>query len=188
MDENETFELSDDDLELLDNITLSDNEEVKEIDVSNELTEEKVEEKPTVSEASSKIERTKTGKVKRKVSEETRQRLRAQLAKGRAKSLENRRKNKKLKEIKRSKDLDEQDKILLEELQSRKSNKELKDEIANLKKQLEGKSIPEKEIIIPPKPEKKKTGPTPETAILKQQKKISSHLPLGFSLAQLRSL
>ena len=45
MDENETFELSDDDLELLDNITLSDNEEVKEIDVSNELTEEKVEEK-----------------------------------------------------------------------------------------------------------------------------------------------
>ena len=84
----------------------------------------------------SKIQRTKTGRIKKKASPRTKERLRNQLAKGRAKSLEIRRRNKKLKEVSKRKKIDAEDEILLKELQERKSNQELQEEINLLRNQL----------------------------------------------------
>ena len=57
------------------------------------------------------VQRTKTGRIKKKASPRTKERLRKQLAAGRAKSLEIRRRNKKLKEVSKRKKLDEEDQV-----------------------------------------------------------------------------
>jgi len=126
------------------------------------------------------VKRTKTGRIKKKASPKTRERLRKQLAAGRAKSLEIRRRNKKLKELDKRKKLDEEDKVLLEELQDRKTNQELRDEIKRLREGMKTKE-PQAKIELPPKPQKSQT-----VAITKEelppvvQRRIKSHLPGNF--------
>lgn len=134
----------------------------------------------------SKVKRTKTGRVRKKASPRTAERLRAQLAKGRAKSLEIRRRNKKLKELDKRKKIDEEDMKLLEELQDRKTNSELQNEIKLLKEQLKKDKVPEKDLELPKKPAPQKTGP--KQIIETPTPKIKSMLPNGFSLKQLRGL
>tara|TARA_R110002124_G_scaffold144525_3_gene309626 strand:+ start:301 stop:876 length:576 start_codon:yes stop_codon:yes gene_type:complete len=139
----------------------------------------------------SKIQRTKTGRIKKKASPRTKERLRNQLAKGRAKSLEIRRRNKKLKEVSKRKKIDAEDEILLKELQERKSNQELQEEINLLRNQLKNGKVPEKELKLPPKPApeprgNKPSAPAPITA--QPVKNIKSLLPGGFTLSELRGL
>jgi len=102
------------------------------------------------------VQRTKTGRIKKKASPRTKERLRKQLAAGRAKSLEIRRRNKKLKEVSKRKKLDEEDQVLLEELQDRKTNQELRDEIKKLRESMKSNKEPLSTIkeseILPPKP------------------------------------
>lgn len=140
----------------------------------------------------SKIQRTKTGRIKKKASPRTKERLRNQLAKGREKSLEIRRRNKKLKEVSKRKKIDAEDEILLKELQERKSNQELQEEINLLRNQLKNGKVPEKELKLPPKPApeprgNKPSAPAPITAA-QPVKNIKSLLPGGFTLSQLRGL
>ncbi len=59
-------------------------------------------------------------KKKRVLSEERKAQLREQLAKGRAKSAENRRKNKMVKEIAKKKKVEERDRIILEDIEQKK--------------------------------------------------------------------
>lgn len=125
------------------------------------------------------VKRTKTGRIKKKASPKTRERLRKQLAAGRAKSLEIRRRNKKLKELDKRKKLDEEDKVLLEELQDRKTNQELRDEIKRLREGMKTKE-PEAKIELPPKPQKSQTvAVTKEQLPPVVQRRIKSHLPNG---------
>ena len=140
-----------------------------------------------VPEEPSKIARTKTGRIKKKASPRTRERLKAQLAKGRAKSLEIRRRNKKLKDITKRKKIDEEDEFLLKELQERKSNHELQEEIRILRDQLKAGKVPAKDLELPPKPKKQTAAPV-EQKPPQPERKIKSMLPGGFSLKQLRGL
>ena len=144
----------------------------------------------TVAEEPSKIARTKTGRIKKKASPRTRERLKAQLAKGRAKSLEIRRRNKKLKDITKRKKIDEEDEFLLKELQERKSNHELQEEIRILRDQLKAGKVPAKDLELPPKPKKQTAAPIAQQPQQPPQpeRKIKSMLPGGFSLKQLRGL
>ena len=142
-----------------------------------------------VAEEPSKIERTKTGRIKKKASPRTKERLRAQLAKGRAKSLEIRRRNKKLKEITKRKKVDEEDEFLLKELQDRKNNQELQEEIKILREQLKAGKVPAKDLELPPKPKKQAAAAAAAPVIAPQPvRNIKSMLPGGFSLAELRGL
>lgn len=126
------------------------------------------------------VKRTKTGRIKKKASPKTRERLRKQLAAGRAKSLEIRRRNKKLKEVSKRKKLDEEDKVLLEELQDRKTNQELRDEIKRLREGIKTKE-PEAKVELPPKPQKNQTvAVTKEQLPPVVQRRIKSHLPGNF--------
>ena len=127
------------------------------------------------------IKRTKTGRIKKKASPKTRERLRKQLAAGRAKSLEIRRRNKKLKELDKRKKLDEEDKRLLEELQERKTNQELRDEIKRLKESMKTKEPEAKQSMeLPPKPQKSQSvAVTKEELPPVVQRRIKSHLPYG---------
>ena len=161
---------------------MSDNETFESAAVSSEESAPEPEPEP-VAEEPSKIERTKTGRIKKKASPRTKERLRAQLAKGRAKSLEIRRRNKKLKEITKRKKVDEEDEFLLKELQDRKNNQELQEEIKILREQLKAGKVPAKDLELPPKP-KKQSPPAPPQPV----RNIKSMLPGGFSLAQLRGL
>ena len=152
---------------------------------------EEVEPEPVPEPEPSKIQRTKTGRIKKKASPRTKERLRNQLAKGRAKSLEIRRRNKKLREVSKRKKIDAEDEILLKELQERKSNQELQEEINLLRNQLKNGKVPEKELKLPPKPApeprgNKPSAPAPITA--QPVKNIKSLLPGGFTLSQLRGL
>ena len=125
------------------------------------------------------VKRTKTGRIKKKASPKTRERLRKQLAAGRAKSLEIRRRNKKLKELDKRKKLDEEDKKLLEELQDRKTNQELRDEIKRLRESMKTKE-PEAKVELPPKPQKSQTVAVPKEELPPVvQRRIKSHLPYG---------
>jgi len=125
------------------------------------------------------VKRTKTGRIKKKASPKTRERLRKQLAAGRAKSLEIRRRNKKLKELDKRKKLDEEDKKLLEELQDRKTNQELRDEIKRLREGMKTKE-PEAKVELPPKPQKSQTVAVPKEELPPVvQRRIKSHLPYG---------
>lgn len=154
---------------------------------SEEETAPEVEEvEPEPEPEPSKIQRTKTGRIKKKASPRTKERLRKQLAAGRAKSLEIRRRNKKLKEVSKRKKLDEEDQILLKELQERKSNQELQEEINLLKEQLKNGKVPEKEMKLPPKPAPEPRGNKPAAPPPPVIKSIG---PLaGFTLKQLRGL
>jgi len=147
---------------------------------------EEVEPEPEPEPEPSKIQRTKTGRIKKKASPRTKERLRKQLAAGRAKSLEIRRRNKKLKEVSKRKKLDEEDQILLKELQERKSNQELQEEINLLKEQLKNGKVSEKEMKLPPKPAPEPRGNKPAAPPPPVIKSIG---PLaGFTLKQLRGL
>lgn len=152
----------------------SEEEQAPEPEPIEEVEEPQPEVEPTP------VKRTKTGRIKKKASPKTRERLRKQLAAGRAKSLEIRRRNKKLKEVSKRKKLDEEDKVLLEELQDRKTNQELRDEIKRLKEGMKTKE-PQAKIELPPKPQKSQT-----VAITKEelppvvQRRIKSHLPGNF--------
>lgn len=163
-------------------------EETEESEVSSEeetAPEPEPEPEPEPVPEPSKIARTKTGRIKKKASPRTKERLRAQLAKGRAKSLEIRRRNKKLKEISKRKKIDEEDEFLLKELQERKSNQELQEEIKILREQLTAGKVPAKDLELPPKPKKQVAAAAPPP---QPPKNIKSLLPGGFSLAQLRGL
>lgn len=153
--------------------------ETEESEVSSE--EEREQTPPPPPEPKEVVQRTKTGRIKKKASPRTKERLRKQLAAGRAKSLEIRRRNKKLKEIEKRKKLDDEDKRLLEELQDRKTNQELRDEIKRLKESMANGSkepLAKPKVDIPPEPTKKKS-----VAVTKQemppavQRRIKSHLP-----------
>jgi len=130
------------------------------------------------------VKRTKTGRIKKKASPKTRERLRKQLAAGRAKSLEIRRRNKKLKELDKRKKLDEEDKRLLEELQDRKTNQELRDEIKKLKESMKTKE-PEAKLELPPKPQKSQSVSVSKEELPQvAQRRIKSHLPHGMLFFQ----
>tara|TARA_A100000171_G_scaffold35511_1_gene34055 strand:- start:3933 stop:4475 length:543 start_codon:yes stop_codon:yes gene_type:complete len=159
------------------NINIEPREDDSPVEESEPSTEE--EEDPTPS--PEPVKRTKTGRVKKKASPKTAERLRKQLAAGRAKSLETRRKNKKLRELAKRKKMDEEDQKLLEELQERKSNAELREEIKKLKEQMKNKEIPEEHQELPPKPMKKNTIKIDKKEDLPPvvQRRIKSHLPFG---------
>ena len=150
-----------------------------------EQTPEPIEEVEEVEEPKPEVEpepvkRTKTGRIKKKASPRTKERLRKQLAAGRAKSLEIRRRNKKLKEVSKRKKLDEEDKVLLEELQDRKTNQELRDEIKRLREGMKTKE-PQARVELPPKPQKSQSvGVTKEELPPVVQRRIKSHLPGNF--------
>lgn len=118
---------------------MSDNEE------KNEIFEEKVapvvaaavaEVAPdAVPEAVAKPEKKK--KAKRVISDEERERLKANLAKGRATSLANRKKKAQLRKIKKDEDSKADDEKIFEALKKKLKPKELEGENASLKKQLE---------------------------------------------------
>ena len=118
------------------------------------------------------------GKRKNKISEEQRQRLCDNLARGRAKALETRRKNAQLKKIEKEEKLNEKEEKLLTALNKKKDksrdNDDLLKKIADLeKKLLEKESKPEPKVSKPlsqPKPAaapvvakpKPKPAPTPK--------------------------
>ena len=118
------------------------------------------------------------GKRKNKISEEQRQRLCDNLARGRAKALETRRKNAQLKKIEKEDKLNEKEEKLLNALNKKKDksrdNDDLLKKIADLeKKLLEKESKPEPKVSKPlsqPKPAaapvvakpKPKPAPTPK--------------------------
>ena len=124
-----------------------------------------------------------TARIKKKASPRTKERLRKQLAAGRAKSLEIRRRNKKLKEVSKRKKLDEEDQVLLEELQDRKTNQELRDEIKKLRDSMKSNKEPLATIkeseILPPKPKNNTVAKKKEELPPVVQRRIKSHLPHG---------
>ena len=176
-DENLLFEVSKADSDYEESIPSSEEETAPEPEPIEEVNE------PEPKDESVPVKRTKTGRIKKKASPKTRERLRKQLAAGRAKSLEIRRRNKKLKEIEKRKKLDEEDKRLLEELQDRKTNQELRDEIKKLRESMKTKEpeVQEKQSIeLPPKPQKKNTvALTNEELPPVVKRRIKSHLPYG---------
>ena len=156
---------------------IEESEPSSEEETAPEPVEEVEEPQPEIEPAP--VKRTKTGRIKKKASPKTRERLRKQLAAGRAKSLEIRRRNKKLKELDKRKKLDEEDKKLLEELQDRKTNQELRDEIKRLREGMKTKE-PEAKVELPPKPQKSQTvAVTKEELPPVVQRRIKSHLPYG---------
>ena len=133
------------------------------------------------------VQRTKTGRIKKKASPRTKERLRKQLAAGRAKSLEIRRRNKKLREVSKRKKLDEEDKVLLEELQDRKTNQELRDEIKKLRESMKSNKEPvatKESEILPPKPKNNTIAVKKEELPPVVQRRIKSHLPNGMLFFQ----
>ena len=103
-----------------------------------------------------------------KVSPEHREILLANLAKGREKALETRRKNAQLRKIDREEKMNEKEEKLLSALQKKKNktkgNEDLLSEIAELKKQIKKQQLsadpPPPKEVPPPKP-KEKTPPPP---------------------------
>lgn len=110
------------------------------------------------------------GKRKKPISEEQRQRLCDNLARGRAKALETRRKNAQLKKIEKEDKLNEKEEKLLNALNKKKDksrdNDDLLKKIADLeKKLLEKESKPEPKVSKPlsqPKPAAAKPKPAAE--------------------------
>ena len=72
----------------------------------------------------------------------------------------------------------------MKELQDRKNNQELQEEIKILREQLKAGKVPAKDLELPPKP-KKQAAPAPAPQPVRN---IKSMLPGGFSLAELRGL
>ena len=98
--------------------------------------------------------------------------------------MEIRRRKKKLNQITKRKKLDEEDEFLLTELQQRKTNQELQEEIKKLKDLMNSSNISKKEIEVPPKPQRSQS-----IAIEKQedlppviQRRIKSHLPSSMQM------
>tara|TARA_R110001632_G_scaffold59568_3_gene144761 strand:+ start:2788 stop:3414 length:627 start_codon:yes stop_codon:yes gene_type:complete len=110
---------------------MSDNEE------TNEVFEEKVAAVVEEAEAVAVAKPEKKKKAKRVISDAERERLRANLAKGRATSLANRKKKAQLRKIKKEEDSKADDEKIFEALKKKLKPKELEGENASLKKQLE---------------------------------------------------
>lgn len=128
--------------------------------------EEKVQEEPPA----------KPPRKKRQMSEETRQRLKENLARGRLTALENRKRKKRLKEIANKDKKEQEDKIIEDDLKKRNRNKEinvenerLRQEIAELKKAREYKSVNSSES----KPVSKKINSKPKQVESIAQAKVS---------------
>jgi len=118
------------------------------------IVEEIKKEEPAIEEEKSeaKIDRRK-GKSKRVLTPEQKAKLVENLAKGRAKSLETRRRNRELKKIEKDSKITNDEKIILDSLKKKenksKSNNELLDKIAELQNKLneKEKAKPKLEVI-----------------------------------------
>ena len=157
------------------------------IEESEPSSEEETAPEPEPEPEPEPVQRTKTGRIKKKASPRTKERLRKQLAAGRAKSLEIRRRNKKLREVSKRKKLDEEDKVLLEELQDRKTNQELRDEIKKLRESMKSNKEPvaiKESEILPPKPKNNTIAVKKEELPPVVQRRIKSHLPNGMLFFQ----
>ena len=108
-----------------------------------------------------------------KVSPEHREILLANLAKGREKALETRRKNAQLRKIDREEKMNEKEEKLLSALQKKKNktkgNEDLLSEIAELKKQIKKQQLsaspPPPKEVPPPKPKEKTPPPPPSPKV-----------------------
>ena len=127
--------------------------------VKEETTIEKVEEAPKVSEEPKPKPDGRKGKSKRIPTQEQKDKLVANLAKGRAKSLETRRRNRELKKIEKETKLNGDEKLILESLQKKKNkskdSNELLDKISELQKKLDEKEKVSIEVKEKPKVLKK---------------------------------
>ena len=117
---------------------------------------------------------TKKPRKKRVLTEEQKEKLREQLARGRAKSLETRRRNKKIKDMEKEKARDAKDAELYEHLKKKKTKteegqKKIEDDNAALKKRLE--EMEKKLMTLSSKPEPVATEPKLDVIVEKEEKK-----------------
>ena len=99
-------------------------------------TDDKADAPPSVAEVVAKVDTIKKTKKKRVLSEAEKERLKANLAKGRATSLANRRKKAQLKKIALEEKSKEEDERIFQAYKKKRKPKELEDENDSLKKQL----------------------------------------------------
>jgi len=121
------------------------------------------------------------------LTEEQKERLRIQLAKGRATSLANRKKKAQMKKIEKEEKINAQEEELLEKLKKKKAKSQDKDDllkqIEELKEKLEQATMPSTrtEGAKPKKPTKSKKTPAPEEnfRLIKKEKKapVKAHVP-----------
>lgn len=122
-----------------------------------------------------------------KVSPEHREILLANLAKGREKALETRRKNAQLRKIDREEKMNEKEEKLLSALQKKKNktkgNEDLLSEIAELKKQIKKQQLsaspPPPKEVPPPKPKEKTPPPPPPSPKVEATPKGAPPQPKG---------
>ena len=126
--------------ELFEGIKEEEVQEESKKEVSNELPPEKPDDNKSDLTPEIKV---KKPRKKRVISEAQKEILRENLKKGRQTALKNRQRKAQLNKIKKKKDLDEQEEIILTDLQSRKQaskqRSELEQEIADLKNKLNSK-------------------------------------------------
>ena len=124
-------------------------------------TDDKADAPPSVAEVVAKVDTIKKAKKKRVLSEAEKERLKANLAKGRATSLANRRKKAQLKKIALEEKSKEEDERIFQAYKKKRKPKELEEENDSLKKQLaelklQMESSKKQEIIKPVKVKQKR--------------------------------
>lgn len=127
----------------------------------------------------------KKPRKKRVMTEEQREAMKANLAKGRATALANRQRKAQVKKIKKQTEVDEQEKLIVEHAKKKQSNKNANEELEKLRAELaaikaervsEKKQKPVKpvEVVEPPKKKEKKpvvVKEEQENHIVKEEKK-----------------
>ena len=176
----EIFEKSDLDTEYDKILDDSDNEEQEDIVPEIKPLIKKKTIKDDIDEPIVKVDKRK-GKRSKPISEEHRAILLDNLARGRAKALETRRKNAQLKKIERDEKISEKEERLLSALNKKKdksrNNDDLLKKIADLENKLKEKEAPPPKVSKPlPKPAPPAPKPAPKEAPAKQ-KEVSKPLP-----------
>lgn len=145
-------------------IFIQDNEEKKSVE-EKPIDKVNNDEKPSEVKPIDKVNNEeKPKKKKRVVSEEQRKRLLANLAKGRAKSLETRRKNRLLKKAQKKEQEDEKDALLAKTFLNKdeEENKRLKKELDEMREKLKNQTVKEMpEPVVQEVKEIKQRPPTP---------------------------
>ena len=170
-------------------IAIFSDEEAELAELDSQLETKSPSPEPTPSEPAPPPPKEKRGRHRKgvKVSPEHREILLANLAKGREKALETRRKNAQLRKIDREEKMNEKEEKLLSALQKKKNktkgNEDLLSEIAELKKQIKKQQLsvspPPPKEVPPPQPKEKTPPPPPPSPKVEATPKGATPTPKG---------